>query len=445
MKKNLLALFCVGVGLSALFSGKALALNEITLPIDTTTDSIHSYQPASITQTQENYKQNLFENDAYSTTYQIAQALTPGVKIDLGVQKNEANIENSDANYSTIIDENGKPTFVQRISIEENRPKPLQIFNKDGYQFEGGPIKSFKMGLLYVGGETLTYPWEGSRIGNNWNNTVGEISTITKFKDNKTTLRFSYNLLKFVKGHENRFMEKVSEMGLVYEFNKHNQVHLGQTWRLPIGVDGYVSTFNQDLPTRSQIGRTFGNTRSFGIRNVGNYKYMDYDIGLYDSTRYWENLTNGVDFTSWLTLKPLANLDAEKFGKLTMGTGISTGKNDVSYSVYGAYIGYDYKNFHNKFEYSHADGFNAGAQGRNECEGFYDTIIYDINKKLQVIGRYDVFNPNLQATTHLITECTGGLAYKISNSFKILAAYTYRNVDNGEHSNMISIQTRVKI
>ena len=42
----------------------------------------------------------------------------------------------------------------------------------------------------------------------------------------------------------------------------------------------------------------------------------------------------------------LEELDPKKYGKLTLGTGLSTGKNLNSYSVWGGYIGYDYKRFH---------------------------------------------------------------------------------------------------
>ncbi len=379
---------------------------------------------------------------AANETIRAEQILVPNVKIDLGVSKEESKIDIQNNALDETTDKTG-PTFIERITKEEYRPGPVQLFNKNGYEFESGPIKNLKLGFYYLGTGTMLWPdrqWTSTK----WKNGAAELTVITKFRNDKTSARVVYNFLRDIDGHPNKFMEKFSELGIAHEFNKNNQVHVGQTWRLPIGVEGYLSPFNQDLPTKAQIGRTFSDTRSFGVRNIGNYKYVNYDIGLYDSTRYWTDFGNGVDFTGWVNFKPLANLDSKKYGSLTMGTGISTGKNLYSYTVAGGYLGYDYKRFHNKFEYSHANGYNAGGQSRNEAEGFYNTVVIDLTKNLKLIGRYDFFNPNLLKNKSA-AEYTGGLTYVFKNGFKVGVAYTYKQVNNGAHSNAISLQTQVKL
>ena len=372
----------------------------------------------------------------------LEQSSAPNIKIDLGVKKDNAILGSDEIQLDSNNTENG-PTFIQRITKEEYRPGPLQLFNKHGYEFEGGPIKNVKVGLYYLGTETMFWPYNDS-ISSKWKDGAAEVTIITKFRDNKTGTRVVYNFLRNLPGHPNDFMEKFTELGVTHEFNKNNQIHIGQTWRLPIGVEGYQSTFNQDLPTKAQIGRTFSDTRSFGVRNIGTYKYMDYDIGLYDSTRYWRNFGEGMDLTTWVTFKPLANLDEKKFGKLTLGTGVATGKNKSSYTTCGAYLGYDYKRFHNKFEYAHANGYNAGSVSRNKAEGFYNTVIFDITKSLKLIGRYDFLNPDI-AKNSTTSEYTGGLSYTFKSNIKVVGAYTYKNVTNGKHSNILSIQTQVRL
>ena len=429
-------------------SGQSLASEEITLRDVLTSESptlplIGRYQENIVLPAVENVPVPVDNSQMMSSDelFRIAQATTPSLKLDLGVKKDEVVLDAQQTDLGAA-EEKG-PTFIQRITKEEYRPGPLQFFNKNGYEFEAGPIKSVKMGFYYLGTGTMFWPYNDS-VSSKWKDGAAELTIITKFRNNKTGTRVVYNFLRNLPAHPNDFMEKFSELGVTHEFNKHNQIHIGQTWRLPIGVEGYQSTFNQDLPTKAQIGRTFGDTRSFGVRNIGTYKYMDYDIGVYDSTRYWRDFGNGLDMTGWITLKPLANLDSKKYGKLTLGTGLSTGKNDNSYSVWGGYIGYDYKRFHNKFEYSRANGYNAGGQSRNEAEGFYNTMVFDITKNLKLIGRYDLFNPNV-LKNNSVAEYTGGITYVFKNSVKLGAAYTYKHVQNGAHSNAISIQTQVRL
>ena len=51
----------------------------------------------------------------------------------------------------------------------------------------------------------------------------------------------------------------------------------------------------------------------------------------------------GAEFTGWVNFKPMANLDEEKYGKMIVGTGYNGGRRYNDYSVWGAYIGYEYK------------------------------------------------------------------------------------------------------
>ena len=144
---------------------------------------------------------------------------------------------------------------------------------------------------------------------------------------------------------------------------------------------------------RSQLGRTYGNASSVGIRNSANYKYLSYDIGLYDSTRFMQDFGEGLDFTGHILFKPLENYK-EKIGDFKLGTGYGIGEYYNSYNLYSFFLGYDIKKIHFKAEYANADGYNGVKCSRNKSDSFYTFIGYDITPKLTLLGRYDYLNQN---------------------------------------------------
>jgi hypothetical protein len=204
-------------------------------------------------------------------------------------------------------------------------------------------------------------------------------------------------------------------------------------------MDGRYSGFQQDFVEKSQIGRTFSNIRSMGVRNQGNYKYVDYDIGVYDSTRYSQDYFKGLDSTGWINFKPLAS--KQKYGNIILGTGYNVGHYDKDYSVLGTYLEYNYKKLHSKFEYSHANGYNSVVEGTNNAEGFYTALLYDLTKKIQLTARYDCFNPNKHRPDLTNTEYTAGLVYKPYENVKVFVNYVYKDKATALNENRVMIST----
>ena len=79
-------------------------------------------------------------------------------------------------------------------------------------------------------------------------------------------------------------------------------------------MEGGQSSYTLPLVYRSQIARTYGGFRAFGAKLTGDYKWFDYNVGIYDSSRYFYDMFKGAEFTGWVNFKPLANLDEEKYG-----------------------------------------------------------------------------------------------------------------------------------
>lgn len=238
------------------------------------------------------------------------------------------------------------------------------------------------------------------------------------------------------------FQQLISDAYIVNKSIPHHQVMLGNS-RNQVGVEGGMSTTYIPFVMRSQIARTFGNTRAFGIRVIGDYPLADYSIALNSSDRFFKEFFPGAEFTGWVNFKPLG-LTKGKYGKLVTGAGINTGKNHYDYTVTGAYVGYNYKNFMINAEYSKADGYNGKFLSTNNAEGFYTTIGYKITPKVQLVGRFDQFDPNLDTDGDIRREYSAGINYfVIGQGLRILFNYVFCDNEKMEDSHRIILATQI--
>ena len=330
-------------------------------------------------------------------------------------------------------------------SCYENLPTALHgtvdYFTPSGLEVERGIIKSTRGGVVYDG--PLKFVDEDNKdFLTNHQISAVEVYNKTKFTDNKTEFTFLFNFLRNLPDTQNGFTEKISEISLVHKINKNQTIILGQGKRLPIGLDGLPLPQYQDTALRSQTARTFSNTRAFGIRTIGDYKYMDYDIGFYDSTRYFQNFFDGSEFVYQANIKPIAKLDSKKAGSLKVGTSGQFGHAKYDYDVVGTHLAYDYKKAHAKFEYMHANGYNGNSCSNKKAGGLTSSLVYDLTPKLQLVGRYDAFDPDTKTHSNDITEYTAGLNYIVNKELKFLFNYVRQNKQSGPDSNAFYFVTR---
>lgn len=330
--------------------------------------------------------------------------------------------------------------YYGKIDKEEQVSPILKLFSEKGLEFKNSPITSVKIHFLYDGQFSFTSLAHYSTHFSHDFTTVEPMISM-KFNEGRSEIMFDYNLLRDLSGYSNSFTEKISRFYISHKLSENQQILLGQGNRLPNTYDGSLGTMAQEMVLKSQIGRTFGEARSVGIRNLADYKYINYDIGLYDSTRYMKDFGNGVDFTGHIMFKPLANIN-EKTGDIKIGSGYSIGKNNISYNTYSFFVGYDYKNFHIHTEYANANGYNGITESKNDADGLYTLVSYNITPKLTLLGRYDYFTPNRNFTSSYCQEYTAGLTYKIFKNMKFMVNYVNRNYSNKPDSNMILFATR---
>ena len=334
-----------------------------------------------------------------------------------------------------------------REKIAEIRAKELKDIAKSHYlleeiltkKFEKSPIKTMHLFAQYRAHLDMDFYPDDEDLTYGFNNIDAGING--KFRDNKT---FYELRLRFNPQHDHNFFQYLPSN--VYVANTaipHHTVIVGNT-RTANGYEAAKSSTVLPLVARSQISRNFGNVRKVGVRVKGKYDLIEYDLGGYSSDTYFRKFFPGAEFAGWVSLKPLGKTDG-KYGRLKLGTGLTAGQNDINYTVLGAYASYEYKNLYANFEWGKADGYN-GSKGisSNKAEGLYTTLGYRITPKLQIVGRYDQYRPNLDISNNMQKEYTAGLNYFIKGqAIRLMLNYVYCNNELKDDSHRIILGTQL--
>lgn len=224
----------------------------------------------------------------------------------------------------------------------------------------------------------------------------------------------------------------------------HHRFWFGNT-RPPVGMEGGYSPFLLPFVSRSQISRTFGTVRRFGARASGNYDLIDYDLGVYSSDTYFQSFFPGTEFVGWINFKPLGKTNG-KYGKLILGGGLQSGERSCNYNVKGAYAGYEYKKWWLNFEWADADGYNGpiGYSIDRKASGFYTTLAYKVSPKLQVLLRFDEFDPDKNIIKNNRREYVAGINYFIKGqALKMMLNYVFCQNDANRDSHRLILGTQI--
>ena len=350
----------------------------------------------------------------------------------------EIKLEKQNINLDYLSD-----VYYGKIEKEDEVPALLRLFSEQGLKFKNSKINSFRISMLYDSSLTYTNPDSGSSSLTHKFPSI-EPRFIMRFNENKTEATVYFHLTRDIPDHKNGFTEKLSRAYISHTINKNQRILFGEGHAIPTNYNGSRSTMQREFVLKSQFGRTIGDVYAIGIRNYGTYKYLDYDIGIYDGARFMEDIGCGTDFTGFFMFKPFEDIK-EKVGSFKVGTGHNFGKYKTSYHQHSIYTSYDYKKLHLKAEYAMADGYNNAINSKNNVDGFYTSISYDILPKFTLSARYDYFNANKHIIDSDSREYTLGLTYKPYKNMKLLLNFIRRNIKNGSDSNMILFATRIFI
>ena len=333
--------------------------------------------------------------------------------------------ENAPLTLYSRIQKEVSQTFkdICELQIEDNESVTPLLKNKLTKHFERGPISSLQARVVAQSNFEVFAPNEGdsySRLNPNLLNILFD----AKSRSGKDMFRLMFDVSH---QHNEPFMHNLFK-DVFYETKRipHHSILVGHS-RVGTGFEGLQSAYTLPLLSRSQISRNFSNIRKLGLRVRGDYKYLDYDFGLYSSDTYFTDFMQGGEFNSWLEVKPFAKTK-DRFGNLRTGVGISTGtRHSTGYLVGGVGVKYSYKNLWTQMEYSAANGSNgAGGLTSKHRQGWYVTLGYKLSKKFEILARFDDFNPDKSIGGNNRREYTTGLNYYIKGqALKLVLNYIF--------------------
>lgn len=332
-----------------------------------------------------------------------------------------SNSINTHSKFYNSLTNNVKKLYNLQI---EQTSSPSALFAEPlTKHFENGPVDSIHTWGVFQSNFDTTMT-EGEDGTTKFNPALVNVLFDVKMKGGKDNFRL---MLDPSHQHNRPFMQQFIQ-DAYYETKRipHHTILIGNS-RTGTGYEGAQSPYTLPFINRSQISRNLANIRKVGLRVKGNYSFVDYDFGGYSSDTFFSEFMPGVEFDGWVNLKPLAKTN-ERYGKLTTGAGIVSGtRNSVDYFVGGAYVGYEYKKFWTRMEYAVSDGSNGGSGlTTKRREGWYVTLGYHLTKKLEILARYDEFDPDKTIGKNNQREYTAGINYYIKGqALKLILNYIY--------------------
>ena len=324
-----------------------------------------------------------------------------------------------------------------------NHKRPVYLLDAATTRyFEKGPLDSFHTGFFYKGSLPISMIQGGVTHTDYTQNNI-ENHFRGYLKNGKTSFNIS---TRYTPRKDLDFFQfLIGDLFVSHQLTQHNRIVLGNS-RTHTGEEGSKPDWQVPLISYSQISRNFGNIRKFGARVVGEYDLVEYDFGGYSSDSYFREFFPGVEFTGWVNFKPLGKTHG-KYGDLKIGGGISSGHNNFTYNVAGAYARYQYKKFRADFEFANADGYNGNlGLSKKHARGLYTTVYYRITPKVELLARYDFFQPDLNVSKKDIKEYVVGLNYYLKGQgLRFMLNYIFRQSDFGNDSHRIILGTQIML
>mgnify|MGYP004525743943 CR=1 FL=1 len=343
-----------------------------------------------------------------------------------------------DKNKDGKIDESSLIGRIMKKNIVRTDVPSYLLKEELTFYPQKGAISKVQFYGAYQG--DLSSSWQKGDYDFGYDYNYGQIGAVGKFRNTKTDFKVVLNPKP--NNNFNYMQHFVAEAYLVNNNIPHHKVVVGFS-RNQVGKEGGSSSYILPFVTRSQIARNFGSTRALGVRLIGNYSLLDYNLALNSSDRFFRDWFPGTEFTGWLDFKPLGKTDG-KYGRLIIGGGLNAGKNVTNYTVGSLYVAYKYKKLWTNFEYGIADGYNGSAVSTNKAMGFNGTIGYKIVPQLQFIARYDFFDPNRDTDHNNRQEYTAGINYFIKGqALRLILNYVFCQNQATQDSHRVIFATQL--
>jgi len=230
-------------------------------------------------------------------------------------------------------------------------------------------------------------------------------------------------------------------------------------FKIPFSMENLTSSNKLEMIDRSQVVEALvarskdvignQNGRDIGIQVGGTFlkvkdmPVIEYRLGVFNGSgiNVADTANSEKDISGRLIFTPLKGFS---FGGSIYQGWDKAIKPDVAgksqtRNRYGAELSYVLSSFSLKGEYI------AGKDGKSKRAGWYIQAGYFvIPQKLQVLGKYDTYDPNTSVSKNISTNYVIGANYNFTNWSRIQAFYTIRQEEGTEiQNNFISVQYQI--
>ena len=247
------------------------------------------------------------------------------------------------------------------------------------------------------------------------------------------------------------------------KLNDYFNFTIGQA-KIPFSLENLTSSNKLELIDRSQAvealvarGKDVGgnqNGRDLGIQLGGTLlklkdrPIVDYRLGVYNGSGI--NVADNnekKDFATRLIVHPVVGLDisaalyngSRYIAEVKTGTVVTTQAKNVDRNRYGFDLNYDLKDLAIRGEYIH------GTDDLIDREGYYfQAGYYFLQKKLQLIAKYDFYDANKAIAKDASTWYVLGANFNFNTNVRLQANYTFKQEEGTSiNNNLASIQFQV--
>ncbi|WP_423148317.1 porin [Rubrolithibacter danxiaensis] len=242
---------------------------------------------------------------------------------------------------------------------------------------------------------------------------------------------------------------------ITYKNSDFFKISAGQ-FKIPISYENLMGSQKLETIDRSQVVEALvargkdvignHNGRDIGVQLNGSFvklenNYLfDYAIGIFDGAGI--NTTDNnekKDFAGRLTIHPLSGLDISanyynglgKWAASNTAQPVSRGRERVGFDVH--YL---------RGPLSLTGEYIKGKDADSKKEGWYaQAAVFVFPKKVQLVAKYDDFDPNTAVAQDISHWYIGGLNYFFTNWSKLQVNYTVKDEQALEtHNNLLSAQ-----
>jgi len=237
---------------------------------------------------------------------------------------------------------------------------------------------------------------------------------------------------------------KVLDARITYKFSPEFQMRIGRFIGAGVKGGGLTSHTKIDIVERPVTAQKWGaatigaDYRDYGVAFLGNVSGFSYNLTFHNGAGNMNVLAShksiGNKLKSGVAVSAMVGFKPEGVKGLDVGGYFGQGNKYYNdYSSYSGYVYYQPGKFRFKGEY--VSWTNKNSPTELTSNGYYAFVAYKVMKKIELLARYETYDPNSDLSDDEQTDITIGAGYSIWPSKWTAAKVTLAYVIQGESGN----------